>query len=79
MLISTACRPGKAPGRRDFERRVLCLSSRSSTMHSSYARVNNVSATISTIVMVLLGTIALSSFVFTPYPTGSLEVTSLKV
>ncbi|KAN0116370.1 signal peptidase 22 kDa subunit [Russula decolorans] len=48
-------------------------------MHSSYARVNNVSATISTIVMVLLGAISLSSFVFTPYPTGSLEVPSVKV
>ncbi|KAF8472989.1 signal peptidase 22kDa subunit [Russula ochroleuca] len=48
-------------------------------MHSIYARVNNVSATISTIVMVLLGAMALSSFVFNPHPTGSLEVTSVKV
>jgi signal peptidase complex subunit 3 len=48
-------------------------------MHNIYARVNNVSATISTIVMVLLGAIALSSFVFTPYPAGSLDVTSVKV
>ncbi|KAH9961545.1 signal peptidase subunit [Russula dissimulans] len=48
-------------------------------MHSVYARLNNVSATISTIVMVLLSAIALSSFVFSPHPTGSLEVTSVKV
>jgi hypothetical protein len=48
-------------------------------MHSIYSRLNNVSATISTTVMVLLVAIALSSFVFTPHPTGSLDVTSVKV
>ncbi|KAI0293226.1 signal peptidase subunit [Russula brevipes] len=48
-------------------------------MHSIYARINNISATISTTVMVLLAAIALSSFVFAPHPTGSLEVTSIKV
>ncbi|KAH9988452.1 signal peptidase subunit [Russula compacta] len=48
-------------------------------MHSIYARVNNASATISTTVMVLLAAIALSSFIFTSHPTGSLDVTSVKV
>ncbi|KAI9463358.1 signal peptidase 22 kDa subunit [Russula earlei] len=48
-------------------------------MHSVYSRVNNVSATLSTIVMVLLSAIAISSFVFAPHPTGSIEVTSVKV
>ncbi|KAF8271497.1 signal peptidase 22kDa subunit [Lactarius quietus] len=48
-------------------------------MHSIYARVNNVTATLSTTVMVLLAAIALSSFVFTAQPTGTLDVASVKV
>ncbi|KAH9171958.1 signal peptidase 22kDa subunit [Lactarius sanguifluus] len=48
-------------------------------MHSIYARVNNVSATLSSTVMVLLAAIALSSFIFTAQPTGSLEIASVKV
>ncbi|KAI0301037.1 signal peptidase subunit [Multifurca ochricompacta] len=48
-------------------------------MHSIYARINNVSATLSTTIMVLLTAIALSSFIFTGGPTGSVEVTSVKV
>jgi len=51
----------------------------SSTMHSIYARVNNLSATLSTTVMVLLAAISLSSFIFTAQPTGSLDVASVKV
>ncbi|KAI9455359.1 signal peptidase 22kDa subunit [Lactarius psammicola] len=48
-------------------------------MHSIYARVNNVSATLSSTVMVLLVAIALSSFIFTAQPTGSLDVATVKV
>ncbi|KAI0246460.1 signal peptidase subunit [Lactifluus subvellereus] len=48
-------------------------------MHSIFARVNNVSATISSTVMVLLAAIALSSFIFTAHSTGSLDVTTVKV
>ncbi|KAH9055065.1 signal peptidase 22kDa subunit [Lactarius vividus] len=48
-------------------------------MHSIYARVNNVSATLSSTVMVLLAAIALSSFIFTAQPTGSLDIASVKV
>src|SRR6266850_3505345 len=48
-------------------------------MHSIYSRFNNVTATISTTVMVLLAAIALPSFVFTPQPTGSPDVSSVNV
>ncbi|KAH9083338.1 signal peptidase 22kDa subunit [Lactarius deliciosus] len=48
-------------------------------MHSIYARVNNVSATLSSTVMVLLAAIALSSFIFTAQPTGSIDIASVKV
>ena len=55
-----------------------CCLSASFTMHSIYARVNNVTATLSTTVMVLLASIALSSFIFTAQPTGALDA-SVKV
>ncbi|KAI0267042.1 signal peptidase 22 kDa subunit [Gloeopeniophorella convolvens] len=48
-------------------------------MHSIYSRVNNVSATLSTVVMILLAGIALSSALFTAHPTGTLDITSVKV
>ena len=48
-------------------------------MHSIYARVNNITATLSTTVMALLAAIALSSFIFTAQPTGTLDVASVKV
>ncbi|KAG1812225.1 signal peptidase 22 kDa subunit [Suillus subaureus] len=48
-------------------------------MHSIYARVNSVSAFWSTCVMVLLGAVALSSFLFNADPKGNLDIVSLKV
>ncbi|KAG1739314.1 signal peptidase 22 kDa subunit [Suillus lakei] len=48
-------------------------------MHSIYARVNGVSALWSTCVMVLLGAVALSSFLFNADLKGNLDIVSLKV
>ncbi|KAI0743634.1 signal peptidase subunit [Daedaleopsis nitida] len=49
-------------------------------MHSIYARINNVSAMLSTCLMTLLAVIAVSSFVFTAYPAkGELTVSSIQV
>ncbi|KAM5533719.1 hypothetical protein V8D89_012592 [Ganoderma adspersum] len=49
-------------------------------MHTIYSRVNNVSAMLSTCLMVLLGAISLSSFLFAPTPPpGHLSVTNIKV
>ncbi|KAI0058116.1 signal peptidase subunit [Artomyces pyxidatus] len=48
-------------------------------MHSVYARINNVSATLSTSLMILLAAIACSSFLFTANPTGSVNISSVKV
>jgi len=48
-------------------------------MHSIYSRINNVTATLSTCLMVLLAAIACSSFLFTAEPIGSLNITSVKV
>ena len=48
-------------------------------MHSTYARINNISAMLSTALMCLLGAITLSSFVFTANPRGSVEISSVQV
>lgn len=48
-------------------------------MHSVYARINNVSAMLSSCLMTLLAAIALSSFVFTADPKGDLLISSVKV
>ncbi|KAF8644794.1 hypothetical protein AX16_008256 [Volvariella volvacea WC 439] len=48
-------------------------------MHSLIARVNNVSAFLSTCTMVLLGAIALSSLLFNADPKGEINVASVKV
>ncbi|KAF8742678.1 hypothetical protein AX14_002907 [Amanita brunnescens Koide BX004] len=48
-------------------------------MHTSIARVNNLSALFSSCMMALLAAIALSSFVFSANPTGTIDITSLKV
>ncbi|KAH9931175.1 signal peptidase subunit [Epithele typhae] len=48
-------------------------------MHTVYSRINNVSAMVSTCVMVLLGAISLSSFLFTADPKGAIGVSSIKV
>ncbi|RPD78844.1 hypothetical protein L226DRAFT_446135, partial [Lentinus tigrinus ALCF2SS1-7] len=48
-------------------------------MHTIYSRVNNVSAMVSTCLMVLLGAIALSSFLFTADPKGTIGVSSIQV
>nr|VWP02495.1 D-xylose-proton symporter [Ganoderma boninense] len=49
-------------------------------MHTIYSRINNVSAMLSTCLMVLLGAISLSSFLFTTTPPpGHLSVTNIKV
>ncbi|KZP34215.1 signal peptidase 22 kDa subunit [Athelia psychrophila] len=48
-------------------------------MHSLYARVNNVSATMSSCLMALLAAIALSTFLFTADPKGDLAITNVKV
>ena len=49
------------------------------TMHSVYARISNVSAFMSSCLMALLATIALSSFIFTADPKGDLSIASVKV
>ncbi|KLO09104.1 signal peptidase [Schizopora paradoxa] len=48
-------------------------------MYSAYQRINNIFALLSTCIFALLGAIALSSFVFTADPKGSLSIGSLKV
>ncbi|KAJ3524677.1 hypothetical protein NM688_g8521 [Phlebia brevispora] len=48
-------------------------------MHSTYARINNVSAFFSSCMMALLCAIALSSFIFTADPKGDLNVTSIQI
>ncbi|KAI0047907.1 signal peptidase 22 kDa subunit [Auriscalpium vulgare] len=48
-------------------------------MHTVYSRINNVSATLSTSLMVLLAAIACSSLLFTADPKGTLDVTSVKI
>lgn len=48
-------------------------------MHSTFARINNVSALLSSCMMALLAAIAISSFVFTADPKGSLGLVSVKV
>lgn len=48
-------------------------------MHSLFSRINNVSALLSSCMMALLATIALSSLVFTADPKGDLEIASVKV
>lgn len=47
-------------------------------MHSVYARFNNISATLSTCLMVLLGAIACTSLLFTADPKGDITA-SVKV
>ncbi|KAJ7584756.1 signal peptidase subunit [Mycena floridula] len=48
-------------------------------MHSIWARVSNGSATLSSFMMALLAAIALSTFVFTADPKGTVSVASVKV
>ncbi|KAI0674864.1 signal peptidase subunit [Trametes maxima] len=48
-------------------------------MHTVYARINNISAMLSTCVMVLLAAVSLSTFVFTADPKGTLAVSSIQV
>ncbi|RDX55219.1 signal peptidase subunit [Polyporus arcularius HHB13444] len=48
-------------------------------MHTLYSRVNNVSAMVSTCLMVLLGAISLSSLLFTADPKGTLSISSIQV
>ncbi|EIW83499.1 signal peptidase 22 kDa subunit [Coniophora puteana RWD-64-598 SS2] len=48
-------------------------------MHSIYARINGLTALLSTCVMVLLGTIALSSLIYTADPKGELSINSIRV
>ncbi|KAI0313938.1 signal peptidase subunit [Amylostereum chailletii] len=48
-------------------------------MHSVYSRINNVSATLSTCVMVLLAAIACSSLLFYADPKGTIDVTGINV
>ncbi|KAI0075671.1 signal peptidase subunit [Panus rudis PR-1116 ss-1] len=48
-------------------------------MHTIYARINNVSALLSTCLMCLLGAIALTTYILTPHPTGKLDVASIQV
>ncbi|KAK7677514.1 hypothetical protein QCA50_019520 [Cerrena zonata] len=48
-------------------------------MHSIYARINNISALLSTSLMCLLGAIAVSSYFFTADPKGLLDVSSIQV
>jgi hypothetical protein len=48
-------------------------------MHSTYARISNVSAFMSSCLMTLLVVVALSSFMFTADPKGDLLVSSVKV
>lgn len=48
-------------------------------MHSIFARINNLSAFLSSFVMALLGAIALSSFLFNPDVKGDIGIVSVKV
>lgn len=48
-------------------------------MHSIYARINNISAFLSSCTLALLGAIALSSFVFTASPHGDVAVANIRV
>jgi signal peptidase complex subunit 3 len=48
-------------------------------MHTAYARVNNVTAFLSSCVMALLAAIALSSFVFTAAPKGEISVSQMQM
>ena len=48
-------------------------------MHTVYARINNISATLSTCLMVLLTAIAASSFIFYADPKGTLDIKTFKV
>ena len=48
-------------------------------MHTVYSRINNVSAMVSTCLMILLGAISLSSFLFTASPKGTIGVSSIQV
>ncbi|KAH7888962.1 signal peptidase 22 kDa subunit [Phlebopus sp. FC_14] len=48
-------------------------------MHSIYARINGISALWSTCLMALFAAIALSSFVLTVDPKGTVDIASLKV
>ena len=48
-------------------------------MHTVYSRINNVSAMVSTCLMILLGAISLSSFLFTASPKGAIGVSSIQV
>ncbi|KAH9949055.1 signal peptidase subunit [Amylocystis lapponica] len=48
-------------------------------MHTNYARISNISATLSSCMMALLAAIALSSFLFTADPKGDLHVASVQV
>ena len=48
-------------------------------MHTVYARINNISATLSTCLMVLLTAIAASSFIFYVDPKGTLDIKTFKV
>ncbi|ETW81129.1 hypothetical protein HETIRDRAFT_440637 [Heterobasidion irregulare TC 32-1] len=48
-------------------------------MHSLYARINNITATLSTCMMVLLAGIACSSSLFTADPKGTLNISSVQV
>ncbi|KAH9895177.1 signal peptidase subunit [Cubamyces lactineus] len=48
-------------------------------MHTVYSRINNVSAMLSTCIMVLLAAVSLSTFVFTADPKGDLSVSSIQV
>lgn len=54
------------------------LIEQSPTMHSVYARFNNISATLSTCLMVLLGAIACTSLLFSADPKGDITA-SVKV
>ncbi|GBE80519.1 signal peptidase subunit [Sparassis latifolia] len=48
-------------------------------MHTIYARINNLSALLSSCLMVLLGAVAVSSLLFTVNPTAEVVVASVQV
>ncbi|KAI0338251.1 signal peptidase subunit [Trametopsis cervina] len=48
-------------------------------MHTTYARINNVTAFLSSCMMGLLVAIALSTFAFTADPKGQLDVSSMQI
>ena len=48
-------------------------------MHTCYARINNISAFLSSCLMALLGAIAVSSFLFAVEPKGALNVKSINM